>query len=127
MHHSHLLRQSGTDHYFKTRIEPRRALPARQCKFESRTPLLHDAGNHRGGCGDFAVRSCNGDAMTKTRINSASISARRITRMRFMSCDNFRVIGFHRAGNNDHAGITYVFRAMDLRINRQLPDSLTAA
>ena len=30
-----------------------------------RVPLLLDAGNHRSGC-RFAVRSGNGDAMTKT-------------------------------------------------------------
>src|SRR5699024_7613186 len=45
-----------------------------------------DAGNHRGGC-RFAVRSCNGDAMTKTHYLSQHVGTTDHRNTRFMSCD----------------------------------------
>ncbi|CNU08829.1 Uncharacterised protein [Salmonella enterica subsp. enterica serovar Bovismorbificans] len=70
-----------------------------------------NTGHHRGRCG-FSVRPGNGDAVAKTHQFRQHFRTANNRNTRFMRRDNFRVIRGNCAGNDDHAGITHIFRTM---------------
>ncbi len=70
-----------------------------------------NAGYHRGG-GGFAVGPGNGDPVAKAHQLRQHFGTTDHRDTRLMRGNDFRVICRNRAGNDNHAGITHVFRAM---------------
>ncbi len=70
-----------------------------------------NAGDHRRG-GGFTVGSGNGDAVTKTHQLGQHLCTADHRDTCFVCSNNFRVVGRDGAGNDHHAGIKDVFRAM---------------
>ena len=76
-----------------------------------------NARHHCRGRG-LAMRTGNGDAVTKTHQFGQHLCAADYRNTRFAGGDNFRVVGRNRGRNHDYAGIQYVLRAV-MEVNRR--------